>query len=41
MHSNIHGLIRYTSKKPERMDEERGLEYFSITPPMMSGVPRM
>jgi len=31
MHSNIHGLIRYTSKKPERMDEERGREYFSIT----------
>lgn len=27
----IRGKIRYTSKKPERMDEERGREYFSIT----------
>lgn len=25
------GAIRYTSKKPERMDEERGREYFMIT----------
>ena len=27
----IRGAIRYTSKKPERMDEERGREYFMIT----------
>ena len=30
-HSTIRGTIRYTSKKPERFDEERGREYFSIT----------
>lgn len=27
----IRGKIRYTSKKPERLDEERGREYFTIT----------
>lgn len=27
----IRGKIRYTSKKPERMDQERGREYFTIT----------
>jgi hypothetical protein len=27
----IRGTIRYTSKKPERMDEERGREYFTLT----------
>lgn len=27
----IRGTVRYTSKKPERMDQERGREYFSIT----------
>ncbi len=27
----IRGKILYTSKKPERMDEERGREYFTIT----------
>ena len=27
----IRGKILYTSKKPERMDEERGREYYSIT----------
>lgn len=30
-HSTIRGKILYTSKKPERMDEERGREYFTIT----------
>ena len=30
-HSTIRGTIMYTSKKPERMDEERGREYFSLT----------
>lgn len=30
-HSTIRGRIHYTSKKPERMDEERGREYFTIT----------
>lgn len=29
--STIRGAIRYTSKKPERLDEERGREIFSIT----------
>jgi hypothetical protein len=29
-HRSIRGTIRYTSKKPERMDEERGREYFMI-----------
>ena len=27
----IRGVIRYTSKKPERMDEERGREFFTLT----------
>ncbi len=27
----ISGVIRYTSKKPERMDQERGREFFSLT----------
>jgi hypothetical protein len=27
----IRGTILYTSKKPERMDQERGREYFTIT----------
>ena len=27
----IRGKILYTSKKPERMDQERGREYFTIT----------
>lgn len=27
----IRGSILYTSKKPERMDEERGREYFTLT----------
>ena len=30
-HKTIRGSILYTSKKTERMDEERGREYFSIT----------
>ena len=30
-HQTIRGTIVYTSKKPERMDEERGREYFSLT----------
>ena len=30
-HHTLRGSIRYTSKKPERMDAERGREYFSIT----------
>lgn len=30
-HRTIRGTIQYTSKKPERLDEERGREYFSIT----------
>ena len=30
-HSTIRGKILYTSKKPDRMDEERGREYFTIT----------
>jgi hypothetical protein len=29
-HRTVRGTIRYTSKKPERMDEERGREYFTI-----------
>jgi hypothetical protein len=29
--TTIRGKIAYTSKKPERMDEERGREYFTIT----------
>ncbi|SEK81953.1 hypothetical protein SAMN05216262_10325 [Colwellia chukchiensis] len=30
-HRTIRGTIQYTSKKPERFDQERGREYFSIT----------
>ena len=30
-YSTISGEIRYTSKKPERLDQERGREFFSIT----------
>ncbi|MBT8447984.1 MAG: hypothetical protein KJO38_12595 [Gammaproteobacteria bacterium] len=30
-HRTIRGRILYTSKKPERMDEERGREWFDIT----------
>jgi len=30
-HRTIRGTIRYTSKKPERMDQERGREYFTLT----------
>ncbi len=30
-HSTIRGVIRYTSKKPDRMNEERGREYFTLT----------
>ncbi len=30
-HKTISGKILYTSKKPERMDQERGREYFSLT----------
>lgn len=30
-HQTIRGKILYTSKQPERMDAERGREYFSIT----------
>jgi hypothetical protein len=30
-HSTIRGVIRYTSKKPERLDQERGREYFTLT----------
>jgi len=30
-HSTIRGKILYTSKKPDRMDQERGREYFRIT----------
>jgi hypothetical protein len=29
-HRTIRGFIRYTSKKPERMDAERGREHFTI-----------
>jgi hypothetical protein len=29
-HRTVRGTIRYTSKKPERMDQERGREYFTI-----------
>jgi DNA primase catalytic subunit len=31
MHRSIRGRIRYTSKKPERMDHERGREWFAFT----------
>ena len=30
-HKTISGKILYTSKKPERMNQERGREYFSLT----------
>lgn len=30
-HKTIRGYIRYTSKKPERLDEERGREFFTLT----------
>jgi len=30
-HKTIRGIIRYTSKKPERFDQERGREFFTIT----------
>lgn len=30
-HKTIRGYIRYTSKKPERMDQERGREFFTLT----------
>ena len=30
-HRTIRGTILYTSKKPERMDAERGREYFTLT----------
>ncbi len=30
-HRTIDGLIRYTSKKPERLDQERGRERFTFT----------
>ena len=29
-HRSIRGTIRYTSKKPERLDQERGREYFMM-----------
>lgn len=29
-HRMVRGTIRYTSKKPDRMDQERGREYFTI-----------
>lgn len=29
-HRTVRGTIRYTSKKPDRLDEERGREYFTI-----------
>ena len=30
-HRTIRGTIRYTSKKPDRLDLERGREYFTLT----------
>ena len=30
-HRTIRGAIRYTSKKPERLDQERGREFFTLT----------
>jgi len=30
-HTTLRGKILYTSKKPERMNKERGREYFSLT----------
>ena len=29
-HRSVRGTIRYTSKKPDRLDQERGREYFMI-----------
>lgn len=31
VHRTIRGTIQYTSKQPERMDKERGREYFTLT----------
>jgi hypothetical protein len=31
VHRTIRGTVRYTSKKPERLDQERGREYFTLT----------
>lgn len=31
LHQTIRGTLKYTSKKPERMDKERGREYFTLT----------
>ena len=30
-HTVVRGVIAYTSKKPERLDQERGREFFTIT----------
>ena len=30
-YTSFRGTIRYTSKKPERLDQERGREYFALT----------
>lgn len=30
-HKTIRGYIKYTSKKPERLDQERGREFFTLT----------
>jgi len=30
-HRTIRGTVQYTSKKPERLDQERGREFFTIT----------
>jgi hypothetical protein len=30
-HKSIRGTILYTGKKPERLDQERGREYFTLT----------
>jgi hypothetical protein len=30
-HWTLRGTVRYTSKKPERLDRERGREYFTLT----------
>lgn len=31
LHRTLRGVIRYTSKKPERLDADRGREYFTLT----------
>ncbi len=31
LHRTIRGTIRYTSKKPERLDQPRGIEHFTFT----------